>query len=383
MKLLLYEMSLFMQRDIEEVLGKLGIDFRVFMYPFEPVGVERDIFFEKTFTDALNSGGYDGVLSMNFWAPVAYACHATGVPYISWVYDCPFGITQSEASMKLPTNRIFVFDRYTVEKLRERGIDTVSHLPLGVNLPRLDSMVSTPEDEEKYGADVSFVGTMYPSGYAGFMAGAGEYARGYIEGAIAAQSGVYGAYLLDSVFTEEVSERIRGEASGGADELFRESLQSLTAKEITRRDRLTILSALSEQCQVKLYTNRPEPILQKVDQWEPIDSYMEIYKVYRASRINLNISFRRIVTGIPLRALDIMGSGGFLLTNWQEEICENFRPGVDCAVYGSIEDALVQAMYFLEHEDERREIARNGRRAMERFSLEKVLSEMIAQVLEG
>ena len=38
--------------------------------------------------------------------------------------------------------------------------------------------------------------------------------------------------------------------------------------------------------------------------------------MFANSKVNLNITLRNIKTGIPLRALDIMGAGGFLLTNY-------------------------------------------------------------------
>ena len=51
--------------------------------------------------------------------------------------------------------------------------------------------------------------------------------------------------------------------------------------------------------------------------------------IYRCSKINLNISLKSILTGIPLRAFEIMGSGGFLASNYQEDFLEFFRPDED------------------------------------------------------
>ncbi len=55
---------------------------------------------------------------------------------------------------------------------------------------------------------------------------------------------------------------------------------------------------------------------------------------------------------------------------------ENFRPGVDCVIYESIEDAVAKAEYYLEHEEERQEIAHNGHEAVKRFSYENQLDKM-------
>ena len=49
--------------------------------------------------------------------------------------------------------------------------------------------------------------------------------------------------------------------------------------------------------------------------------------IFRESKINLNITLRSITSGMPLRALDIMGAGGFLLSNYQQELAENYIDG--------------------------------------------------------
>ena len=49
--------------------------------------------------------------------------------------------------------------------------------------------------------------------------------------------------------------------------------------------------------------------------------------VFQNSKINLNITLRSIKNGIPLRAIDIMGAGGFLLTNYQNDFGLHFTDG--------------------------------------------------------
>ena len=74
----------------------------------------------------------------------------------------------------------------------------------------------------------------------------------------------------------------------------------------------------------------------------------------------MNISRRGIKSGIPLRAFDIMGSGGFLLSNFQADFLDFFVPGEDFMYYESKEDFLEKIDYFLFHEEERQVIAKNG-----------------------
>ena len=109
---------------------------------------------------------------------------------------------------------------------------------------------------------------------------------------------------------------------------------------------------------------------------------IDMFKLFKSSKINLNITYRMITKGISLRALDIMAAGGFLLSNWQEELVEYFEPGVDFVYYDSLEDAYNKAKYYLTHEDERKEIAQNGHKAVKRFDYQIQLKRVFEEVFE-
>ena len=91
-----------------------------------------------------------------------------------------------------------------------------------------------------------------------------------------------------------------------------------------------------------------------------VDYFHKMPLVFKQSRINLNISRRGIKSGIPLRAFDIMGCGGFLLSNFQADFLDDFVPGEDLVFYESKEDLLQKVDYYLDHEEERQAVAKNG-----------------------
>ena len=66
--------------------------------------------------------------------------------------------------------------------------------------------------------------------------------------------------------------------------------------------------------------------------------------------------------GIPLRVMDILGSGGFLITNYRKALCNVFEDDKDLVVYYDEYDLLQKIDYYLSHEEERIRIAENGRR---------------------
>ena len=101
-------------------------------------------------------------------------------------------------------------------------------------------------------------------------------------------------------------------------------------------------------------------------------------QIFACSKINLNPSLRIIQTGIPLRAFDIMGAGGFLLSNYQEELLELFEDGIEVVVYESPEDAVEKIDFYLRHEDLRREIAERGKRkTFEEHSLQSRMETIL------
>ena len=105
--------------------------------------------------------------------------------------------------------------------------------------------------------------------------------------------------------------------------------------------------------------------------------------MFRTTKINLNITYRLITKGISLRALDVMAAGGFLLSNVQEEMLENFKPGVDFACYSNEAEAIELADYYLEHEDERQKIAASGHEAVARFDYRIQLKKIFDTVFGG
>ncbi len=109
-----------------------------------------------------------------------------------------------------------------------------------------------------------------------------------------------------------------------------------------------------------------------------MDYTSQMPKIFRDSKINLNMSLRSITSGIPLRALDVMGAGGFLLSNYQPELAECFEDGKELALYGSAQELIEKAAYYLAHEEERQEIAAAGfRKVQELFSYEVKVKQML------
>ena len=148
----------------------------------------------------------------------------------------------------------------------------------------------------------------------------------------------------------------------------------MLACEVTSRERYIALALLSNHFQVKHYAAKKDERLSKVEYMGYADYRKEMPKVFQLSRINLNITLKTIQTGIPLRALDVMACGGFLISNYQEELAEYFRLGEEVVTYGDLEELVYLADHFLQDEDARRQIALAVQQSVEvSFSFEEAL----------
>lgn len=153
------------------------------------------------------------------------------------------------------------------------------------------------------------------------------------------------------------------------------------ARKVTAMERRELLETLSGRFCVKLFTPEETPFLPKVHNLGKIDYYEDMPYAFKCARINLNISLRSIHTGMPLRALDIMGCGGFLITNYQSDFEEYFTAGEDYVYYDGKENLLELVEYYLEHEQEREQIAQNGyRKVKEKLSYKGQVLKMLEYV---
>ncbi len=354
---------------------------------------EHDIVDEKfteTIRKAASAQKYDAVFSINFNHKIAEVCHELDLPYIAWSYDSPINIGKVE-TLQYDTTHLFLFDREEV-KLMETAFKAshVYHMPLAVNTERLDRVNCSAADKMKYKAQVSFVGQLYKDNSEEALKVLPDYEKGYLNAVKDAQFKVYGEDLISKCISEEFMRNISTDEfkyalrsilyNGDIDKIDCVPISGLRTRmqsEITRRERLLVLGLISKHFKTNLYSRDTHEVLGNVKQFPWINYHEEMPKVFKSSDINLNISLRSILTGIPQRCLDIMGCKGFLLSNYQTELTDYFENGKDCAIYTSVEEAADLCKYYLEHDIERKRIAQNGYfNVKKNFTFEERLSKI-------
>ena len=359
-------------KDMKAALLAYGMELN--LHPFSPRTERNDSRFEEELGLAIRTFAPHFVFSFNYFPIISKVCNAMEVTYVSWVYDAPL-VSLYSYTLANPCNRVFLFDRQEYLFFIRNGIQTVRYLPLAAAPGRLGPDASSSGITAKYRADVSFVGALYTESNNQLYSRLKDlpgYTRGYLDAIMQAQKQVYGASFVEELLFEDILSDLRKTCpcppfpDGVETEAYLYSNYFLL-RYVTAMERTELIREISKKYPLQLYTNDTAYTCPGCTNHGPVDYYKEAPYVFYHSKINLNITLRSIKSGIPLRAFDIMGSQGFLLTNYQEDLLDCFIPGEDFVYYADQEDLLSKVEYYLSHEKERLEISHNG--------YEKILQE--------
>lgn len=328
----------------------------------------------------------DLVFSFNFFPFIAQACKDKNYRYLSWTYDSPYSYLLYPEVL-YETNYVFTFDSYMYHYLRSKGAENVYYAPMAADPRRMCSLPVTQEDRKRYSCDISFVGALYNESHNFFerlCSKSDLYTIGYLEALVMAQTDIYGCDLLEKCLSKDIISRIEETMPYPTPEGYLASPSYVyanyyLARKVTSTERILMLELLSEHFQTFLYTLDEKAAVGKAIN-KGIAEYSSVMpKVFRCSKINMNASLKSIHTGIPLRAMDIMGSGGFLLTNFQEDFFRHFEPDVDFVYYTSFEEMLDKAGYYLSHDSERERIRLS---ALEKMKKEHTFEIRVNEMLK-
>ena len=376
MHILMYRWKAYNYRDIEQTFLLLGhtvdnIEQELGSYDVSPE-------FERVIEEKIRGTHYDMVFTVNYFPLISNVCERTGVKYVSWTCDNPL-ISMYHESVFHACNYIFTFDKTNYLEFRGMGVKHIWYLPLAVDTERMDALLGVPEEVgrwkvaqdpemQKYRGDVAFVGSLYErNSYDKIKNRLPEYLRGYFDAVMEAQLNISGANIVEPMLTtnilEQLQEYFQLEKSEGSFSdlglIFQTTVLGFKIAEIERR---RALIELSKHYKVNVYSNSDVSDLLRIQYCGSVDYWSEMPKVFRMSKINLNFTIPNIKSGIPLRIWDVLGCGGFLLTNYQAEIPYYFKEGEDLVCFDGLEDLCEKVGYYLEHEEERKRIAWNGYR---------------------
>ena len=359
-----------------------------YMFNYTEESARHNPEFEEEFPGILKEHAPDFVFSFNFLPVVSKVCSEEGIKYVSWIYGNPEILLYSYHVIN-KCNIVLMFDSKQFETFWKGGIRTVEYMPLAASARRLDAMIPDQETIARFSSDISFVGSLYTERiryYDEIAKKISPYALGYIDGMIRGQLQVDGVNIIEEALRPEIVDEIQRASNIYPHKDSAETREYLYANYIINRqatiiERREILTMIGEKYSLDLYTYAennefsPPGITNK----GAAEYFVEMPYVFKLSKINLNITLRSIQNAIPLRCYDILGAGGFLLSNYQVDLARHFIPGEDYVFYENRKDILDKIEYYLSHEDERKAIAKNGH---DKVKKEHTFDVRVKQIIE-
>ena len=329
---------------------------------------------------------YAFVFTINFFPWLSHLCNIKHIPYLCLTVDSPV-IELYNGAIKNPYNRIFIFDQLSYLDFHEQNPDHIYHLPLAANVARTDKLFeTTPSDiKKKYRCDISFIGSTYEEQCAFNKVKLPAYEAGYADGIIEAQLKIHGYNFIEEILSDDFIIKFMKYSQNL--EFLPEELptyraivaQHFISVKVAEQERLRLLKQLSDNYDMHIYTGSDTSSMPNIHNHGYASSLYDMPLIFHESKININITARSIRSALPLRIFDVLGCGGFLITNFQSELPDYFEIGKDLVTYESEQDLLDKCTYYLAHEDERLEIARNGYEKVKQYHTWEI---RLAQLLQ-
>lgn len=402
-RLLLYAWNANNEQILADNLEKLG--FEIIWFRKECKHYTRDMELAMEMIQVIHAKNVEGIISFNYFPIISMVCNTCQLSYYSWVYDCPH-FTLYAKQIMLPCNHIGIFDKDMTRNLQAYGVQTVYHVPLAADTEYFASVIqgTSQAEQAKYDCDISFVGSLYTDEHNYYDAMLSEISgqnqsailwQKAMNQLIARQCFSYQEDYLQSAITQgtvsvsEIHKYMEKQGLLLGEDYFASPEEILKAavleKKVTVEERRIFLENIAEMVndnpavRFHFYTGsdtKNVPLLQQYNRGR-VDYQTQMPLVFSRSKINLNLSLRSIHSGIPLRVLDIMACGGFVLTNWQPEIEEYFVENEEIVLFHNLEEGMEKIRYYLQHEQERQQIAKNGqKKVQEVFSYQTGLADL-------
>lgn len=323
----------------------------------------------------LTSHTFGFVFTINFFPWLSDLCNLHHLTYISLIVDSPV-LELYANSIQNPCNRIFLFDSALYAEFAPYNPDCIFYTPLAANVKHYDSICdnASAADIKKYRADISFVGSLYAEKCLYNDVDLPPMERGFAEGLIEAQLKVYGYNFLEETLPDSFVDTFCAHAPNmfHFPENFRPNYKALVAQQylsvkVAEQERIRILKLLSEQNNVTIYTQSDTSMMPKIHNRGFTNYTTEMPLIFRHSKINLNITAKSIRNGLSQRVFDVLGCGGFLITNYQTDLEDIFTTGQDLETYAGMEELQEKVVFYMQHDTERLQIAKNGYEKVKKY----------------
>ena len=387
---ILYVYGLSTEKNIVQTLRKLKCD--VMEYPEVQDTSNMDEEKINALVAYVKEHGITHLMSIHLIYNVAVAAYWAGIKYISVIWDAPY-LKAYTVMGTLDNIWYSAFDKLDAERMRQGGCPHVMYQPLSVNRENILAWKKRFLAERRYIHDISLIANLYEdNAYDRCLDLLPEnmqaYFRSIFEEAAFKWDGVNRVYgktgqeILE--YMKLVSPTLKINNPYNVEDV-RDFEAMYLIRKLANIERVCVLNLLAEDHDVYLYTYSEvdETLMPKVHRRPPVQVGEATSFIYAGTKINLNIALKGIEGGTTQRIMDIMGAGGFVLTNYCEETAELFEEDKEIVMFRTPEELIQKVDYYLEHEEEREQIARAGHeRAMNDYTYEKKIKKLLDWVTE-
>lgn len=390
---ILYVYGMAKTKDIPIILRKLGYEVE------EYAKIQSNSILNNEEADELvayiKSNQITHLMSIHLIYNLAMAALKADIKYVSVIWDAPYIKIYSPFG-KFNNCYFSVFDRLDNERFQKAGIPHTLYQTLAVS--KADVIAWNRKAKKtlagKYINDICFVGNLYEDNLfdkrvKNMPQIIVDYFNSIFEEAAFRWDGVnriYGKTSKEMLkYMEMVSQDFHLDNRLDIEDTYLFEVVYLVRK-IANIERVAVLNTLSDAYHVVLHTTSEVGAdkLGNVEVRLPVRPGEDATTVFMGSKINLNISLKGIEGGTIQRIMDVMGAGGFMLTNYCVETAELFEEDKEIVMYKTPEELFEKVEYYLQHDKEREQIAKAGcAKVIECYTYEKKLKHLLDWVESG
>jgi len=284
------------------------------------------------------------------------------IPFASWYVDSPMLIIKHYERNLSPYCTIFLWDKDYIEDIKALGFDKVYYLPLATDPDIFRPVTPKKNPLLSQGNEVTFVGNSMVNKIQKRMEklGISNKYKNQIEelgSAYARCNSRNVGYILDEdpYKRDPLVQKMQDNK--------RIDFETLIMWQATQIYRLKYVQMLEPFHPTIRGDDGWHKLLNGSFQLEPeLAYYYDLNYFYNVSKINFNITSTQMRNAVNQRVFDVPASGGFLLTDYRQQMEELMKVRKEVVCYEDKEEIPELIEFYLKHDSLREKIARRGRR---------------------
>jgi len=296
------------------------------------------------------------------------------VPFASWYVDSPTYILYGGEVNCSPYCTLFCWERSYLKPVEDMGFQSPTFLPLAT-----DPEVFTPaagKGESRFAARLSFVGDSMETARKKWEKKLPHHVNRALE------AGMAGGMKIDR--QGEILDHFPPVADHSTGNRSRVDIEAALVWKTTQEYRLSLVCSLIPLGLIIYGDGGWNRLVSGKEVLRPPVAYFtELPQVYCGTSVNVNCTSLQMKTAVNQRVFDVPACGGFLLSDYQDDMDRFFEVGKEAICYRTSDEAVALAGYYLEHESERLSIAEAARRrVLAEHTYEKRMASLVEKMRE-